>query len=77
MTVQLKRYIARNGNIPCKLAVFDILIQRYCSRTYLISLIKSVADIAERIPLITYVINRIAYNCDNLRITVIANISIV
>ena len=60
----------------CNFAVCNILIQRYCSRTYLISLVKSVAYIAEQLCLCTSV-NRIAYACGKLRVTVFAYTAVI
>lgn len=55
----------------CNFTVCNIPAQRYSSRTYLISLVKSVAYIAEQLCLCTSV-NRIAYACGKLRVTVFA-----
>lgn len=55
----------------CNFTVCNIPAQRYSSRTYLISLVKSVAYIAEQFCLFAAV-SCIAYACGKLRVTVFA-----
>ena len=73
-TVKFKRNIACNSYRICNI-VRDILIQRYSSRTYLISLSKSVINIAEQICLFASA-GSIAYSCNNFLIAVRTGITV-